>query len=298
MYIIIPKINQLGNQLFCYAHIISNAIDNNKTLANPSFYDYAGYFKSTNEDLFGRFPAKVSFFKPNESRRKFIYRISHKFYMSLKCGKLKKFSKLGFTIVSSGSVTTLTEVSGQVNLDNIEFKKSLENKFLSIFDGPLFRDNTNIKKHRLVVRNYFRPIADIDIKVNKLLESVRQLGEVVIGVHVRRGDYRNFVDGHFFYAIDQYVEVMQSVKTLFPGKRVVFLICSDEELKLEDFKGCNVCFGLGEVVPDLYSLAECDYIIGPPSTFSGWASFYNQVPLYFIKDVAKVPSLEDFGISY
>ena len=30
---------------------------------------------------------------------------------------------------------------------------------------------------------------------------------------------------------------------------------------------------------DLYGLAACDYIIGPPSTYSHWASFWGKGPL-------------------
>jgi hypothetical protein len=29
----------------------------------------------------------------------------------------------------------------------------------------------------------------------------------------------------------------------------------------------------------MYVLAACDLILGPPSTFSIWASYYGQVPL-------------------
>ena len=36
-------------------------------------------------------------------------------------------------------------------------------------------------------------------------------------------------------------------------------------------------------IEDLYALSICDYILGPPSTFSMWASFYGGVPLRFIK---------------
>jgi len=31
----------------------------------------------------------------------------------------------------------------------------------------------------------------------------------------------------------------------------------------------------------IFSFAKCDYIVGPPSTFTSWASFYGDVPVYF-----------------
>ena len=34
---------------------------------------------------------------------------------------------------------------------------------------------------------------------------------------------------------------------------------------------------------DLYSLAQVDLLVGPPSTFTGWASFYGSVPIYWLE---------------
>jgi hypothetical protein len=35
---------------------------------------------------------------------------------------------------------------------------------------------------------------------------------------------------------------------------------------------------------DLHALARCDYIFGPQSTFTQWASFYGNKPLFLLKD--------------
>jgi hypothetical protein len=52
----------------------------------------------------------------------------------------------------------------------------------------------------------------------------------------------------------------------------------------------------GHLVVDMYSLAACDYIVGPPSTFSQWASFYGSVPLCIVRDAEHRLSLNDFVI--
>ena len=41
----------------------------------------------------------------------------------------------------------------------------------------------------------------------------------------------------------------------------------------------SVGLGPGSVVGDLYALARCDYIMGPPSTYTQWASFYGNHPM-------------------
>lgn len=45
---------------------------------------------------------------------------------------------------------------------------------------------------------------------------------------------------------------------------------------------------------DLYSLSKADYIIGPPSSYSAWASLYGSVPLCFIEDSKADFSISDF----
>jgi len=60
------------------------------------------------------------------------------------------------------------------------------------------------------------------------------------------------------------------------------------------FTGIKTHFGTGHFIEDLYTLASCDYIIGPPSTFTMWASFYGRVPLYKIIDRNKLQEIDDF----
>jgi len=51
------------------------------------------------------------------------------------------------------------------------------------------------------------------------------------------------------------------------------------------------------MVEDLYALAECDYIIGPPSTYTLWASFYGDTPLWFMEHKGDIPDLSAFFIA-
>ena len=57
------------------------------------------------------------------------------------------------------------------------------------------------------------------------------------------------------------------------------LVCSNASPPASAFAGCDVSAGIGHLVEDLYALARCDYLVGPPSTYTAWASFYGQVPL-------------------
>jgi hypothetical protein len=58
------------------------------------------------------------------------------------------------------------------------------------------------------------------------------------------------------------------------GKSCAFFICSNEAIDPDSFKDFLALSGQRHFIVDLYSLAACDVIIGPPSTFSQWAAFY------------------------
>ena len=53
----------------------------------------------------------------------------------------------------------------------------------------------------------------------------------------------------------------------------------------------------GSSVGDLYALARCDYIFGPVSTFSQWASFYGDKPLFHLHESNDRVERERFTIS-
>jgi hypothetical protein len=118
-----------------------------------------------------------------------------------------------------------------------------------------------------------------------------------VGVHIRKGDYANFKNGIYFFTNETYLEKMKTIVDLFKDKKVGFLLCSNEAVDLSAFQGLTTFNSSGQFIEDIYSLAQCDCIIGPPSTFSKWACFYGQVPLCsFTKDQQIQP--DDFTLIY
>ena len=113
----------------------------------------------------------------------------------------------------------------------------------------------------------------------------RNSSEVVIGLHIRRGDYKNFLGGKYYYTLEQYGRVMHKVEGYFEKEKIRWLICSNEFIDLGYFSGFDTIKGNGQIVEDMYAFAACDYIVGPPSTYTGWASFYGKKPLYHIEDI-------------
>ena len=113
--------------------------------------------------------------------------------------------------------------------------------------------------------------------------QLRQVAEVIIGVHLRQGDYRTWKQGQYFFPPERYATWMRELAAQFPGRKVAFFVCSDEPRQASEFTGLTVAIGAGPPVVDLYALAGCDYVLGPPSSFSQWASFYGNEPLLFLE---------------
>jgi len=171
---------------------------------------------------------------------------------------------------------------------------------LNFFQGWLLRDGwfandlANLNKHQIEIRKYFEPLKKYQKNIDNLISKIRVNTDLLIGVHIRQGDYLQHQDGRYFYSTEVYVKIMESVLRLFPQQKVKFLICSNQKQENESFQHLSFVYGNNHLIEDMYSLAECDYIIGPPSSYTMWASFYGDRPLYMIRDIDKTLIMEDF----
>ena len=153
--------------------------------------------------------------------------------------------------------------------------------------GWLFRSETLLHEQADAVKSHLQILPAHRRNVDKLTRSIRNRADVVVGVHIRHGDYATYLNGKYFYTLEQYVQAMRDVADQMPGKRVAFLVCSNTKLDRRDFADLKVHFGTGHIVEDMYSFAETDLLIGPPSTYTGWASFYGAVPLAVMHEAGK-----------
>ncbi len=146
------------------------------------------------------------------------------------------------------------------------------------------------------IRSFFDFRTDVVAAVDDFLSS--QEKATIVGVHIRRGDYKEWLDGTYYFSDEVYNQVMKNLEEqlLERGEKVKFLICSNEKINLNSFSELD-CF----VIPqsssekDLYALSKSNYIIGPPSSFSQWASFYGKVPVCYIMSENKELKLSDFS---
>lgn len=134
-------------------------------------------------------------------------------------------------------------------------------------------------------------------RIDKLFVTSRNhTNVIVVGVHIRRGDYKEWKDGRYYYEDEIYDRFMDRIECLFKEKTVKFYIASNEPIP-DYLRGRHDVFsGYGTAPDDLYALSQCDFIIGPPSTFSKWASLMGHVPYHIIYDRDEVIStVDDFS---
>lgn len=146
------------------------------------------------------------------------------------------------------------------------------------------------------IRPLFDFRKDVVTAVNDFLSS--QEKATIVGVHIRRGDYKEWLDGIYYFSDEAYSQAMRNLEKqlLGKGEKVKFLICSNEKINLHNFPELD-CFIIPQSSPekDLYALSKSDYIIGPPSSFSQWASFYGKVPVYYMMYENQELKLSDFS---
>lgn len=153
-----------------------------------------------------------------------------------------------------------------------------------------------VEKHSDAVRKIFAFKFDITNPVDRLFAAQDEF--TVVGVHIRRGDYKEWLNGAYYYTDDEYICVLKNIEEQLEleGKKARFLLCSNEKVNLDNY-GKLDCFVIPDASgsQDLYALSKCSYIIGPPSSYSQWASFIGKVPVKFILSSGEKMDLSDFS---
>lgn len=275
MVILGPGEGRLANRLLISAHALAYCIRNKETFIDLSFYHFAGYYflKSDNVKI------KVKF-------------ISSRFLTKIFVWLLSKIVLTGRFLDSDNLIDSYK--TGW-NHTEIESLKRRRNRILYI-SGEGFRDTTGVKIHRNIIIEIFNPISEYQIKANQIVAEVRKASDRLVGIHIRRGDYRNWYPK---YCLEDsfYNDLISQIENLSAGQTTVrFLVCSDEEVDETKYES-NVSFSKQDPVTDMILLSRCDLIVGPPSTFSVWASYYGNVPLFTIFELPVKIDLQKFKVS-
>lgn len=136
-------------------------------------------------------------------------------------------------------------------------------------------------------------------EAEKLSTLNSQLSTLRLGVHIRRGDYAQWRDGIYCFEDEVYAHHINRFVEIYPDKDIhVYLSTNDASVTVERYQQqcpkTHVYCLRGSAPEDLFMLSECDYLIGPPSTFSLVAAMYRDIPLYRM-DTADASQMTEEG---
>jgi hypothetical protein len=279
--IITNKPGQLGNQLALFAHFIAFSADRNVRLLHTAFNDYAEFFLPAN------YPWVSSFHQPHIGK---FNRVVGKIIFSAFRLAARLFRR--FNVGNRLFRVVYLDWHEKIDLDQI----SSFNSTFCLLDGWNFRGKKIAQVNRQIILDYFRPNASYQSQIDKFTGMMRKEGRVLIGIHIRQGDYREFMEGKYFYTIEQYLILLSYLTEAFDDSKLRFAIFSNVHYPVSNFDGFDCVVSSEPAMVDLYCMAACDYIVGPPSTFSSWASFYGNVPIYFVTDPSRKVERRDFQV--
>lgn len=146
-------------------------------------------------------------------------------------------------------------------------------------------------KYRSEICDIFSINESICDPVREQMQECEEDGDNILrlGVHIRRGDYAKWKGGIYCYSDERYAKFISAFARLFPQKDIhVYLSTNDPAVTEEKYAALTSADSKedlqihnlhGSAAGDLFMLSECDYVIGPPSTFSLVGTMYRDIPL-------------------
>ena len=247
MIVVVRPSGNHSNRLFQAVHTEAFALERNSKYYNPTMYDLTKYYDIKSFTL-----------------NKLIVCVFRR--LSILNLRVHDFTEAYFELHSPNFEVLnkrLVFISGW-----FFFHKELTSKYRFYFrkkyslTSSIIQNNLNDNKYNL---------NEIDHKINNY--------EKVIGIHIRRGDYKEWGDGLYYFEDAVYQSVIEKMQIFFGNKKVLFILFSNETIDFE-FSD-NMILSNNEWFVDHYIMGRCDYLIGPPSTFTLWASYIGPKAKFF-----------------
>ena len=174
--------------------------------------------------------------------------------------------------------SNILSIFNKNNIIVFKFKGFFE---IIIVRGWDFRREKLTKKYWNELIKIYRFKKKVDKKNLTLIRKLdynKKKGKFIVGIHIRRGDYKEWKNGIFYFDDIFYKNVIDKIRNLLidSNKDPFIIVVSDEEISK------NLSHDLksnGSWIEDQMVLQYCDMLVGPPSTFTMWASYIAKIPL-------------------
>lgn len=274
MIVTISSGGRLGNQLMFAANLMATSIEYDIPYQNIAFE--AGQFFVCESTVSG----------VRNVYNKTIYKILNFYFWKMK----KVLHKC------PGVVEIIDNENQAVEFFTLFGKK----KGIKLLHCWPYLDYASLYKHQNQIRAQLYPKKEYLQEVDAVAcELGLDRAEVLVGIHIRMEDYVRWMDGRYFFEQIVYKSRMDEIAALYPDKRIVFVVFSNGEIDKRAFTNdkYDVVYSNGTAIVDMILMSRCNLLVGPPSTFSGWASFMGAVPRYIMLDRdTSINSLDCFGV--
>ncbi len=274
MWYNINRTGRLGNRLFSRAHVYAAALELGETVIDWGLNDYKNFFPNCSKTKLPIYPLQNNHlpnypnnFLANETLLNIINKLRPRI-----TGEIGNFWNQCY---GKGNPEDM-------RIDTKKFE-SFCNSHNNIFlNGYKLKCNNWVKKHRSEICKYFKIHDSYYFKWGKLINFWRKEYSEIIGIHMRRGDYKTAIRGDFYLSPNEYAFILKNLVEIDFKKSLIILFSEDRFTDKNEWENLNNSFSFsnfilnnGSILDDLTGLVFCDKIIGPKaSTFSKWAAFY------------------------
>ena len=254
MIILFRSFGNHSNRLFQNLHFEAFCIEYGIEYTNPTFQDMQKYYYSP-VDTKGNYKAR--------------------FYRTIISNLLRKLGLFNNVITFGLQEDKKIEVLKK-NIDQDYYVEGWGFRVhgLTAKFQDLFINKYSLKEEYYLNNRLYNKIQDIDRDSTS-----------IIGVHIRRGDYKKHQDGRYYFNDNVYeglinkmeIEIKESL-----SKQAIFIIFSDEVTGFSE--NSKMFISNNEWFIDHLLMSKCDFLIGPPSTFTLWASYIGKNKFFHIQD--------------
>lgn len=277
---------QLGNQLVLFAHLIAISEEFGVPVLNPGFHRYARHFEGSRHGLMPRYPVHSGTVISDAVRRGLFHAINLGARLARRA--TKHLPNDGLHLETPGHTADFN-----FDMSQPDVMRAVLGSPLTLLFGWRYRCQPLANRHRKKIFAYLAPFGQARQEAENTIAAARRKHRVLIGMHIRHGDYRDWLGGRYFLELDGYRHALLSLAGQFGDASVGAVICSNEPQEMKLFAPIDCVKGPGGVVSDMHALSLCDYIIGVKSTYSGWAALQGDVPLGIIsRDRLTIPLAE------
>lgn len=272
--IIRHEYGQLGNILYRLSNALAYALEFDYTVEDYTLA-FCNYHNGSSNIRFFENYQSFHFFGYPRPRSRFINRIKWKF-------RDKNYRK----------IKIVQNFVPSFDLKQLPPHSSYELK------GFHFSAKELVNKHQNTICQILEFSRIIKDSVDQLISEARSQYSLLLGVHIRAKDYKDFYNGIYYVETSKYMNLIdQFVNLQQIDGSVGVVVCSDSVEVLQQIKLEKPTYIIkhGSVAEDMYLLSKCDFLIGPQATtFSSWSAFKGKVPIFQIEQNANLRSISDF----